>query len=350
MYEATRNVLGLMSGTSLDGMDAAIVRFNIDQNHSWELLEIYEFSYPNDLKELVTECFENRSLMNQVDAAFARWTIECIQKIQSTSKVSIDLIGTHGQTVFHEPNNKFIFQAGCLETIAKQVNTPVVTDFRIQDVLLGGQGAPLVPMGDSLLFGDYEAALNLGGFSNVSLGSPLLKIGVESAFDICPVNYVLNYFARELNLPFDKGGKIAASGSINQWVLDELNSLTYYDKKPPKSLGAEWVEAHVFNIIDYLSPADALATFCEHIAMQIGAVLANKRTLVTGGGAWNDYLLERIRHYGVELVRPDKDIVNFKEAIIFALLAQLRIEEKPNVLGRTTGSGKNHSSGKIFWP
>ena len=264
--------------------------------------------------------------------------------------MSIDLIGTHGQTVFHEPNNKFTFQAGCLETIAKQVNTTVVTDFRIQDVLLGGQGAPLVPMGDSLLFGDYEAALNLGGFSNVSLGSPLLKIGIESAFDICPVNYVLNYFARELNMPFDEGGKIAASGSINQWVLDELNSLTYYDKKPPKSLGAEWVEAHVFNIIDYLIPADALATFCEHIAMQIGTALANKRTLVTGGGAWNDYLLERIRHYGVKLVRPDKDIVNFKEAIIFALLAQLRIEEKPNVLGRTTGSGKNHSSGKIFWP
>lgn len=350
MYEATRNVLGLMSGTSLDGMDAAIVRFNDDRNQSWELLESYEFSYPDELKKLVTDCFNNTALMDRVDVGFARWTVECIQKIQSTCQVPINLIGTHGQTVFHEPMNKFTFQAGCLETIAKQVNIPVVTDFRVQDVLLGGQGAPLVPMGDFLLFGDYEAALNLGGFSNVSLGSPILKLGVESAFDICPVNYVLNYFARELNMPFDKGGKIAASGSINQWVLDELNSLDYYDEKPPKSLGAEWVEAHVLSTIDYLLPADALATFCEHIAMQIGAVLANKRTLVTGGGAWNDYLLDRIRHYGVELFRPEKEIVDFKEAIIFALLAQLRIDKKPNVLGHTTGSGKNHSSGKIFWP
>ena len=350
MYEATRNVLGLMSGTSLDGMDAAIVRFNKDQNQTWELIESYEFSYPNDLKKLVTDCFKNSSLKNRVDVAFARWTVECIHKIQSTCAVPINLIGTHGQTIFHEPKNKFTFQAGCLKTIATQVNVPVVTDFRVQDVLLGGQGAPLVPMGDSLLFGDFEAALNLGGFSNVSLGSPILTMGVESAFDICPVNYVLNSFAKELNIPFDKGGKIAASGSINPWVLDELNSLTYYDKKPPKSLGAEWVEAHVLNIIDYLLPADALATFCEHIAMQIGAVLENKRTLVTGGGAWNDYLLDRIRFYGVELVRPDKDIVNFKEAIIFALLAQLRMDKNPNVLGHTTGSSKNHSSGKIFWP
>ncbi|MEC8457959.1 MAG: anhydro-N-acetylmuramic acid kinase [Bacteroidota bacterium] len=350
MYEATRNVLGLMSGTSLDGMDAAIVRFNKDQNQTWELIESYEFSYPNDLKKLVTDCFKNASLKDRVDVAFARWTVECIRKIQSICAVPINLVGTHGQTVFHEPKNKFTFQAGCLETIATQVNIPVVTDFRVQDILLGGQGAPLVPMGDSLLFGDYEAALNLGGFSNVSLGAPILTMGVESAFDICPVNYVLNSFAKELNMPFDKGGKIAASGSINLWALDELNSLTYYDKKPPKSLGAEWVEAHVLNIIDYLLPADALATFCEHIAMQIGAVLENKRTLVTGGGAWNDYLLDRIRHYGVGLVRPDKDIVNFKEAIIFALLAQLRMDKNPNVLGHTTGSGKNHSSGKIFWP
>ena len=350
MYEPTRNVLGLMSGTSLDGMDAAIVRFNKDHIQSWELLDNYEFNYPVHLKKLVKDCFNNSSLMEQTDIAFARWTIECIQKVQSISKVPIHLIGTHGQTIFHEPANKFTFQAGCLQTIASEVNIPVVTDFRIQDILLGGQGAPLVPIGDYLLFREYEAVLNLGGFSNVSMGSPMLGQGVKYAFDICPVNYVLNHFAAELGMSFDMGGKVASSGAINQWVLDELNSLNYYDKKPPKSLGGEWVEAHVLNKIDYLSPQDALATFCEHIAIQIGAILKNKRTLVTGGGAWNDYLLDRIRHYDVELVRPRKEIVNFKEAIIFALLAQLRINKKPNVLGHTTGSGKNHSSGKVFWP
>lgn len=350
MYNGTLNILGLMSGTSLDGMDAALVQFENNGTLRWKLLETYDFSYPKELKSLVNRCFNDTSILEEVDIAFAKWTTDCINEVQAQTSFEIHAVGSHGQTIFHEPSRKYTFQAGCLASIATNVGLPTITDFRVQDVLLGGQGAPLVPMGDHILFGDYESALNLGGFANVSIGQPLLKDGVAAAFDVCPVNYVLNNFARELGLAYDDRGSIARRGSINGWVLDELNSLDYFELAPPKSLGAEWVEEYVSAKIDYLEPADGLATYCEHIAMQIAAVLKGKKVLVTGGGAWNDYLLGRIEEYGVELVRPEKKVVDFKEAIIFALLAYLRYSGRDNVLGRTTGSGKNHSSGKVFWP
>ena len=350
MYNATLNILGLMSGTSLDGMDAALVQFKNDGSLHWELLETYDFSYPKKLKSLVNRCFNDTSILEQVDIAFAQWTAECIREVQAKTSFEIHAVGSHGQTIFHDPSSKYTFQAGCLASIAEKVGLPTITDFRFQDVLLGGQGAPLVPIGDHLLFGEYEAALNLGGFANVSIGMPLLKDGVAAAFDICPTNYVLNGFARELGLEFDHGGSIARRGAINGWVLDELNSLDYFELAPPKSLGAEWVEQHVCEKIDYLPPAEGLATYCEHIAMQVAEVLKGKKVLVTGGGAWNDYLLGRMEEYGVVLIRPEKEVVNFKEAIIFALLAYLRFTGRENVLGHTTGSGKNHSSGKVFWP
>jgi len=350
MYDGTLNILGLMSGTSLDGMDAALVQFSEENGLQWQLLEHFEFEYPDALKTLVNNCFKDASLKSKVDQAFAGWTISCIEHIKGKTAYEIHAVGSHGQTIFHDPQNKYTFQAGCLAEISHATGIPCITDFRMQDVLLGGQGAPLVPMGDHLLFGMYEAALNLGGFANVSIGNPKLGDGVMHAFDICPANYVLNTLSREMGKEYDEEGKHASRGSINQWVLEELNSLPYFEQEPPKSLGAEWVEAKVLDKVDYLQPSDALATYCEHIAIQISTILEGKRVLVTGGGAWNDYLLGRIEAYGVELERPEKEVVNFKEAIIFALLAYLRFTGKDNVLGATTGSGKNHSSGKVFWP
>lgn len=350
MYDGTLNILGLMSGTSLDGMDAALVQFSEENGLQWQLLEHFEFEYPNALKTLVNNCFKDASLKSEVDQAFADWTISCIEHIRGKTAYEIHAVGSHGQTIFHDPQNKYTFQAGCLAEIAHTTGIPCITDFRMQDVLLGGQGAPLVPMGDHLLFGMYEAALNLGGFANVSIGNPKLGDGVMDAFDICPANYVLNTLSREMGKEYDEEGKHASRGSINQWVLEELNSLPYFEQEPPKSLGAEWVEAKVLDKVDYLQPSDALATYCEHIAIQISNILEGKRVLVTGGGAWNDYLLGRIEAYGVKLERPEKEVVNFKEAVIFALLAYLRFTGKDNVLGATTGSGKNHSSGKVFWP
>ena len=350
MYNGSSNVLGLMSGTSLDGMDAALVRFSEGDDVPWELLEYRHFQYPKELLELVNKAFTSPELLRDVDIAFAEWTIQCIKITAQGSVHPIDLVGTHGQTIFHQPERKWTYQAGCMPYISTKTGIPVVTNFRIQDVLLGGQGAPLVPFGDMVLFGEYEAALNIGGFVNVSLGKPLLKEGVSAAFDICPANIVLNQFARELNADFDNNGEWAREGSINQWVLDELDSLAYYELTGPKSLGAEWVESEFIQHLDILSPKDALATCVEHMVHQIDRILHKKQVFVTGGGALNKYLIQRLEYAGVECVLPDKTMVDAKEAIIFALLAYKRIRGENNVLGHTTGSRIDHSSGCIFNP
>lgn len=356
MYDAHLNVLGLMSGTSLDGMDAALVRFRVDSDDQWELLWQHTFEYPFALKELVERTFVDSSpkIIQEVDLAFARWTTACIQSVQKQLEAAglpnIDLVGTHGQTIFHQPQQKWTFQAGCLPSIARDTKLTVITNFRMQDVLLGGQGAPLVPFGDHKLFGTYEAALNLGGFANVSLGAPLLSDGVKAAFDIVPVNIVLNEFAAMLGGEYDEDGRWAREGSVDRDVVSLLGELDFYHTHAPKSLGKEWVEANVRPLLEGLAPKDALATMMVHIADQLAVVLHGKRTLITGGGAFNGYLMELLRNRGIPVVLPSKEIIAFKEAIIFALLAKERWLRKINVLGHTTGSQINHSSGAIFTP
>ncbi|MEY2962769.1 MAG: hypothetical protein RL754_30 [Bacteroidota bacterium] len=351
------NVLGLMSGTSLDGMDAAFVRFEGGNSVAWELLWCRTFDYPTTLKRKVERVFhepENGALQKEIDLEFAQWTVrvvgECVQEIERVGLPKVELVGTHGQTIFHQPQRKMTFQAGCLPLIAKEVDLPVVCDFRTQDVLLGGQGAPLVPFGDHVLFGHYEAALNLGGFANVSLGRPTLGEGVASAFDIVPVNIVMNEWAEKLGFPYDHGGEFARSGAIDLKALDALNALDFYTLDGPKSMGNEWVQDNIRPILSSLAPTNALATMAQHCAHQIGRVLRGKQVLTTGGGALNAYLMELVRAEGVVVNVAEKELVEYKEAIIFALLAWKRFEGQINVLGATTGSGQNHSSGKIFRP
>ncbi len=350
MYEATRNVLGLMSGTSLDGMDAALVRFKEEGTLCFELLDFYHFPYPKALKILAEKAFFDRNLLTELDERFADWTIEVITSVQSRSAHTFNIVGSHGQTVFHNPAQKSTVQAGNLPRIATETGCTLVANFRMQDVLLGGQGAPLVPFGDHRLFGEYEAALNLGGFGNVSIGQPYLRDGVKEAFDVCPVNRVLNVFANELGHEYDHNGDCARTGRINSWVLEELDSLAFYKQSAPKSLGSEWVEDVFLPLVDYLDPKDALATVVEHIAGQLTEVLGSRKTLVTGGGAFNGYLMQRMLLLGANIHIPEKQLVEAKEAVIFALLAHERILGKPNVIGTTTGSGIWHSSGCIFQP
>jgi anhydro-N-acetylmuramic acid kinase len=350
MYEATRNVLGLMSGTSLDGMDAAIVRFEQGEHLDFKLLDFFHFPYPEALKILAEKTFFDRRLLPELEERFADWTVSVIRSVQDQSSHAFDVVGSHGQTVFHDPLNKSTVQAGNLPRIARETGCTLVTNFRIQDVLLGGQGAPLVPFGDHRLFGGYEAALNLGGFANVSIGEPFLRDGVHAAFDVCAVNRVLNVFAAELGQEYDRNGDFAREGAINAWVLEELDSLAYYEQAAPKSLGSEWVESTFLPLIDYLAPKDALATAVEHIAQQIVEVLGSRKTLVSGGGAFNGYLIQRMRMLGADLHIPDKTLVEAKESVIFALLAHERIQGRPNVIGSTTGSGIWHSSGSVFAP
>ena len=226
----------------------------------------------------------------------------------------------------------------------------MVCDFRTQDVQLGGQGAPLVPIGDALLFGSFDACVNLGGFANISYQQGDHRI----AFDVCPVNIVLNHYTNKLGLPFDEGGKIAAQGAFNQDLFDVLNSLEYYHQGYPKSLGLEWVQEHIFPLIDAmnLEVSSILNTFTKQSAFQLSRALMGKNTvLITGGGAYNSYLISELKQQvSISIAEVDDGLINFKEALVFAFLGLLRIDNQVNCLKSVTGAPKDHSSGVVFLP
>lgn len=347
MYNAGFNVLGLMSGTSLDGMDAALIAFHPRNSRDWKVLGVQFYPYPRELKELAQQTYRKGTKSPAFDQAFAAWTVDCVRSFTQAHDDEIHLLGHHGQTVFHDPADKFTYQAGCLPSIAEDLGIPMVTNFRVQDILLGGQGAPLVPMGDHLMFGEYECCLNIGGFANYSFGKPLLLEGIAAAGDICPVNAVLNGQAELLGQAYDAGGNWAASGTVFE---DKVKLLLGAIQSTEESLGYEWMEDHINPIIKGLSPVDALATYTEVAARVIAERIGPRKTLITGGGAKNKHLISQISSLGAQLVVPSEQIIDYKEAMIFALLAAERFHGRPNVLGHTTGSGLSHSSGSIFYP
>ncbi|WP_317231418.1 anhydro-N-acetylmuramic acid kinase [Chryseobacterium daecheongense] len=265
--------------------------------------------------------------------------------IQRNKLQHIDLISSHGHTVFHQPQKKFTLQIGDGRAIKLMTGIPVVYDFRAQDVLMGGNGAPLVPIGDELLFSKYDACLNLGGFSNISLKVADQRI----AFDIAPVNIVLNRLAQQFDKNFDENGELARTGKVNQELLSKLNSLEFYQQSHPKSLGIEWCNASVFPLLDTIERTDLLTTFTEHISQQISKVINEnslKSVLFTGGGTYNSFLIEKIRQKTqAEIIIPEKEIIEYKEALIFAFMGVLRQNNEVNVLASATGSSKDHSSG-----
>jgi anhydro-N-acetylmuramic acid kinase len=269
--------------------------------------------------------------------------------IEKNQLKNIDAVCSHGHTILHQPENKLTLQIGNLVALAQLINQNVVCDFRVQDVLLGGQGAPLVPIGDQLLFSDYTYCVNLGGFSNISTALNNERV----AYDICPVNIVLNHYIQKTGVSYDDKGILASSGEVNQLLLEKLNDLKFYKESAPKSLGLEWVKSMIFPLIDacQLSVKDVLRTFVEHIAIQIGSVLTkNKSTvLVTGGGVYNLFLMERIREYSnAEIIISSPELIEYKEALIFGFLGVLKLRNEINVLASVTGAEKNHSSGEIF--
>ena len=250
--------------------------------------------------------------------------------------------------MLHQPENGITFQAGDGQQIYNITNCTTVSDFRTQDVQLGGQGAPLVPIGDRILFSEYEACVNLGGFANISYEYRDNRI----AFDICPVNIVMNYYCKKIGLHYDDKGIIASKGSVHEGLLEDLNCLDYYSKKPPKSLGLEWVIRYVYPLLDdyKLDVEDVLRTFIEHISQQISIIIHPfNNVLFSGGGAYNDFLIKRIQiHSNTQIIIPSDDIINYKEALIFALLGLQKLQGHVNCLSSVTGAQKNHSSGTIF--
>lgn len=349
-------VVGLMSGTSLDGLDICCADFVLSKKQwSYKIVQAETVHYSNEQKKWF-KSLENTTAETLAFAhfEFGKYMGEAVNTFLKKNAINgVNLISTHGHTLFHQPENGFTFQLGHPGAIASVTEIETAGDFRSQDVVLGGQGAPLIPAGEKHLFSNYQAFINLGGIANLSVHTDSKIV----AFDICPFNQVLNTLAERLGLPFDHAGAEAKKGSPYPLLLAELNALDYYQKSAPKSLGAEWVNAHIWPLINLhdLETRDALATFLQHSVEQIAASLEQysiKKVLLSGGGTHNSYFVELLKNKlpDVLLDIHDKNTTDFKEALVFAFLGVLRKHEEHNCYASVTGSKRNTSSGCIYLP
>ena len=347
-------VLGVMSGTSLDGVDLALVQFSKESQWDFQILTAETIPYSAEWKKKLNEGLKcSYQELELLDEDYTGYLATIISDFISKHKVEdLDAVCSHGHTIKHEPENGFTLQIGNLPHIAQLIGTTVICDFRVQDVALEGQGAPLVPIGDELLFSEYNYCLNLGGFANISTK----KEGKRIAYDICAVNTVLNYYADKLGFEFDEAGKIARSGTLIPDLLQQLEQLPFYSKASPKSLGIEWVNTNVFPILKNYEDEfpSILHTYCHHIASEIAKNIENNvdhKMLVTGGGAFNTFLMELIQQkMETKIHVPSSEIVNFKEAVIFGFLGVLKLREEINVLSSVTGAEYDHCAGLVFEP
>ena len=347
-------VIGLMSGSSLDGVDIAYVNFSHD-NKKWffQIVEAGNVPYSEYWKEQLSSAFnKDKEELKELDKEYGRYLGTITKKFIKKYEMEPKLIASHGHTIFHRPEEGFTLQIGDGQEIADITGIMTINDFRTEDVEKGGQGAPLVPIGDRHLFAEYPICLNIGGIANVSYETD----GQRTAYDICMANQLLNYLAGKLGYDYDNNGNIAKQGKVNKELLDILNGNPYYRQEAPKSLGREFFENVQHKIVDEsdLSVADLLATATEHIAIQIADAtqhLDATKMLITGGGAKNKFLIDRISALSKhEIIIPDTLIVDYKEALIFAFLAALKMEGKINVLSSVTGASSDSSSGKVWMP
>jgi len=345
------HVVGVMSGTSLDGVDLAYIHFEKDEKWSYKIICAETFAYDTAWETKLREGIGfSKIQLEKLNQSYTKLLAEIINNFVEKYQLNIiDAVCSHGHTILHQPENRLTLQIGNLKDLPQLINQNVVCDFRVQDVLLGGQGAPLVPIGDQLLFSEYTYCVNLGGFSNVST----VLNNERVAYDICPVNIVLNHYIQKTGVSYDDKGMLASSGEVNQLLLEKLNNLNFYKQPPPKSLGLEWVKSVIIPLIDScgLSIKDVLRTFVEHAAIQIAKVLVREKSsvLYTGGGVYNLFLIERIRAFSsVEVNIPETELIEYKEALVFGFLGVLKLRGEVNVLASVTGAEKNHSSGNTF--
>jgi anhydro-N-acetylmuramic acid kinase len=358
MQKDNYKVIGLMSGTSLDGLDIAYCSFT-NESGQWQFKLIqsefvaYADAFRDQLKNSIDlSAIELLVLNNQ----FGEWLGQKAKRFLDQHQLEVDFIASHGHTVFHQIDKQLTYQIGNGQMLANASGQKVICDFRSLDVSLGGQGAPLVPIGDKFLFSEYDFCLNLGGISNVSFD----HLDERIAFDIAPVNMLLSHALKATGLPYDDGGSIAKEGILNNKLFDTLNALPYYQLPFPKSLGYEWFVEQVVPILNRfdLPIADLLFTSVHHIAFQISACLSSHahpgaKMLVTGGGVKNHFLIETLRNYlkdEIEVVIPGLEIIDFKEAIVFAFMGVLRDRAEINSLRSVTGAAKDASGGVIFQP
>lgn len=344
------HAIGLMSGTSLDGLDICYSKFSLKQNRwAFEILKCKTLPYSEEWENTLRNAIDLSSIkLLRLHSDYGFYLGEKVSEFITENNIqNLDLIASHGHTVFHQPEHRFTLQIGDGSAIKAVSGQKVVYDFRSQDVILGGNGAPLVPIGDEHLFSEYDACLNLGGFSNISIK----KNGKRIAFDICSVNIILNELAARFGKKYDENGNIASKGSIDETLLNKLNQLEFYSQNAPKSLGVEWVISNINPLIKNQKPEDLLATFTEHAALQIAKTFCDfdiSNILVTGGGVYNSLLIEKIKAKTKTIIHiPIKEIIEYKEALIFAFMGVLRSQNINNVLSSATGASHDHSTGLI---
>lgn len=349
------DIVGLMSGTSLDGLDLVACRF-FRENGQWNyrVLAAETRAYPEEWLERLAGLTQAGGMeLARAHADLGHYMGRCVAAFVQENRLQPLLVASHGHTVFHQPERGFTLQIGDGAALAAECGQMVVNDFRVTDVALGGQGAPLVPIGDELLFPQYDACLNIGGISNISFRYE----GRRVAFDIAPANQVFNCLAALKGLPFDRDGLLARQGRADAACLERLNALAFYRRPFPKSLGKEWVDAECLPVLKAsgLSVEDALATAVEHTAFQIARVLNGYRIrtlLLSGGGARNVFLRERIAALAVQAqcCMPSEEVVDYKEAVIFAFLGLKRWLGEANCLQSVTGASRDCCGGALWLP
>lgn len=348
-------IIGLMSGTSLDGLDIAACTFKEGRN-GWEysIDKAMTVKYPSSWLGKLSKAHElsGEELLG-LDADYGKYLGNVCAKFISLNKLSIDFIASHGHTIFHQPQKGFTYQLGNGNAIHAVTGIPIVYDFRSLDVALGGEGAPLVPAGDKLLFNDYDVCLNLGGIANLSMDNK----GSRLAYDLCFCNMGLNYLAAKAGKEIDEDGKLADEGDVNEQLFDKIHKVYSSLRSKRPSLGREIFEKQIKSLLDLenISVHDRLRTFTESIAFEImEAILPAKQhpsVLCTGGGTFNSFLIARLLHHAgddASLIIPEENVVKFKEALVFAFLGLLRVREEVNCFKSVTHATRDCSGGTMI--
>ncbi len=359
----THHIIGLMSGSSLDGLDIAHCQFTFDGRPQkgqirWQILDAETIAYPPEWQARLRKTTTMSPVeLLETDADLGRWMGNQVRTFVAQRKLKIDLVASHGHTVFHFPEKGFSLQIGQGNHLAEKCGLPVIFDFRTADIAAGGQGAPLAPVVDEWLLTDYDFFLNLGGIANIACHTRDGFVG----YDIIGTNQILDALAGKLNLAYDSGGQLARKGSLNPTLYNQLQKLDFLQQEPPKSLDNQWVRDNMTGptlAFDDTIP-NKMATIVELAAFEIAKEInrlipyakhPNHQLLITGGGAHNTYLIERIKHFApsnLEIIIPTPQLINYKESLLIALLALLRQYGSPNSSPLVTGAGRNTVGGVL---
>jgi anhydro-N-acetylmuramic acid kinase len=358
-----------MSGSSLDGLDIAYCRFDISKDekqqlkvHDWQLLAAETIAFSEKWQLRLSQLPQQSALVfAKTHTYFGHYLGDMVNDFIQRHQIAPHFIASHGHTIFHDPMGRMTSQIGDGSAMAAITGYPVINGFRNQDIAINGEGAPVAPIVDKYLLAGHDFYLNLGGIANLTCILPSKII----AFDTCPANQLLNVLANQLGLEYDDRGQIAASGEVLEPLLQQLNQADFYQKPYPKSLDNAWSGQAILSQIenDPTAIPNQLCTLVEHIAYQIafairqvidkeGFTKEKYSLLATGGGALNDYLIERLKVHchafaNIEVVLPSMDIIQFKEAVLMAWMGLMRLENVPNVMKSVTGAKRDSINGAI---